>query len=189
MYFANKFEEASFKERLFFDKLIEEHKLFTPDKWTYYKTSYLGKDHYDYFALNKITGQKFYIEIKLRDCRWNQYVYETKKHKSLMQLKNQDPDNTTILYVNSTPDGTYFWKIDDIISKYKTSIVMMNKNTMDGKYEKVKKRVYLLDPNDASKHLKFRYLDKFMVQYENDEKKRNQPKSRVRCIFDDLDQN
>jgi hypothetical protein len=185
MYFTDRFEEASFKERLFFDNLIEEFKLFSPEKWTYYKTSYLGKDTYDYFAQNKITGKKFYIEIKIRDRNWDGYVYETKKHKALMKLKNQDPNNTSILYVNSTPSGTYFWKIDDIIHKYKTTLILMNKATMGGDNKKEKKSVYLLNPDDSSKKLDFRYLDKFMILYERKQNELNKPKSKVRCIFDD----
>lgn len=187
MYFTDKYEEASFKERLYFDKLIELHNIFPSDKWTYYKTSYLGYDDYDYSATNKITGKRLIIEIKIRDKSWGGYVYETKKHKKLMDIKKTDPNNITILYVNSTPSGTYIWNIDNIIGKYKTTWVEMNKSTMNSRTEKKRKRVYLLETSDAFKSVPFKYTDKLMIEFERREIEKNKPKSKTRCIFEGME--
>lgn len=187
MIFASKHEEASFKERLYFDKMIEEYKIFPTDKWSYFKTSYLGYDDYDYSATNKKTGKRLVIEIKVRDRIWDGYVYEIKKHKKLMEIKKSDPSNITILYVNSTPSGTYIWNIDDIIGKYKPVWIYMNKSTMTSRTEKEKKKVYLLNSSDAIKFVPFKYTDKLMYEFERREAEKNKPKSRTRCIFEGLE--
>jgi hypothetical protein len=104
-----------------------------------------------------------------------------------MQIKSSDPSNITILYVNSTPSGSYIWNIDDIIGKYKTTMVSMNKSTMNSRTEKKRKSVYLLNPSDAIKCVPFKYTDKLMVEFERNEIEKNKPKSKTRCIFEGME--
>lgn len=160
--FINKFEEAAYKERLFFNNLINLYKLFPIEDWLITETPYTGNDSYDFLVQHKQTYKLFIIEIKIRKTAFSDgYFYETNKHKSLSQIKNINPDYNTILYINSTPDGTYIWNIDNIIDKYKPIKKEMNIATMTS-YEKEQKGAYQLLITDA-KHYPYHWDDKQFV--------------------------
>ena len=148
--FASTFEEASYKERLFFNRLNEIYQLFPKQDWHILQTSYTGSDVYDYLISNDNTYRRYIVEIKIREKTFEEgYIYQTSKHKDLTYIKNIDPDNNRILYINSTPIGTYIWEIDKIIHKYKPIKKEMNKATMTNKEDKIDKSTYILLTEDA----------------------------------------
>ncbi len=199
MEFIDKFEEASYKERVFFTNLCKMYGLFPEERWHLDATPFYEKDKYDYLAFRLNTRKRLVIEIKIRETWYSEgYVYETKKHNALMKIKALDPENITILYVNSTPKGTYIWNIDKIIDNYKPIMKEMNIATMDSRNKKRRKKVYLLQPEDAEKHYAFHWDDKQLTQHFKEklqrEKKVNNTLKQVgyttRCIFSgwDLDE-
>lgn len=165
---TDKFNEASYKERLAFNKLRSLYNLFNEDKWSVYITPYEGSDVYDVLVQNK-EYKRIIIEIKIRGERATQcgleegFIYESKKHKSLSMVKDLDKDNNTIMYINFTTKGTYIWNIDKM--DLKPIKKEMNKATMSGK-DKMNKTVYLLQAKDA-KFYSYVYDDE---QYWNEEK-------------------
>lgn len=163
-----KFKEASYKERLAFNNWRKLYNLFPEAEWTILITPYDGDDVYDVLVQNR-QYKRIIIEIKIRGERATElgldegFIYETKKHKSLSQIKDLDPDNNTIMYLNFTTKGTYIWNIDKL--DLKKTKMEMNKATMASN-EKENKSVYLLDAADA-KFYPYVFDD---VQYWNDEK-------------------
>lgn len=155
--FANKFEEAAYKERLFFRNLRKLYNLFPDDKWFICETHYTDTQRYDYLIYTK-EGQikRLIIEIKIRSTVEEDYFYETIKHNSLTKAKNLDPDNNTIIYINSTPEGTFIWNIDKIITNYKPTTRKMNAATMASTTNKEDKDVYCLNKEDA-KHYSYHW--------------------------------
>lgn len=166
---SNKFEEASYKERLAFKNWRNLYNLFPEDKWTVFITPYDGSDVYDVLVQNS-SYKRIIIEIKIRNefatkCGLEEgFIYETKKHKSLSQVKDLDPDNNSIMYINFTTAGTYVWNICKLDLKSKK--IEMNKATMESTTDKTNKTVYLLKSEDA-KFYPYIFDD---VQYWNDEK-------------------
>lgn len=155
--FIDNFEKASYIERLYFENFQKLYNFFKPERWDISKTSYMDNAPYDILLQEWATYKRLIIEIKIREERFPEYIYETKKHNSLMKVKNLDPTNNTIIYMCSTPDGTYLWNIDNIISKYEKTSLHANKATMDSKTNKVDKRCYLLKPEDAFKHFEYKW--------------------------------
>ena len=164
--FANAFEEAAYKERIYFNNLLKVYpNLFSEDKWIIDQTHYTDYTRYDYVLWSKANLYKrFIVEIKIRSEAYDNYVYETKKHKDLMKVKNLSPDDIGILYINSTPNGTYIWNIDKIIDNYKPIVKEMNIATMASRTDKEDKKVYMLDPKDAT-HYQFHFDEKQFNKY------------------------
>ena len=166
---TNPFEEASYKERLAFKNWRQLYKLFPEEKWTVFITPYDGVDVYDVLVQNN-QYKRIIIEIKIRNefatkCGLEEgFIYESKKHKSLSQVKDLDPENNTIMYINFTTNGTYVWNISKIDLKPIKKV--MNKATMNSKSDKENKTTYLLKVEDA-KFYPYIYDD---LQYWNDEK-------------------
>lgn len=154
--FINAYEKASYIERLAFRNFTKLYNLFTNDNVL--ETHYGGNDVYDYLITRKKDNgyKRLIIEIKVRDKIHPTYIYENKKHKSLSKVKAIDSENNTILYINMTPNGTYVWNIDKIISKYKLVDKEMNKATMTSTTDKENKKCYLLNTEDA-KHYEYRW--------------------------------
>lgn len=158
--FTNPYEEASYKERLFFNNLIKLYNIFPEDKYYISETPYTDTANYDYIIFDKNKYKRFIVEIKIRTKAFEDgYVYEKNKHQRLTKAKDLDPENNTIMYINSTPNGTYIWNIDKIISKYKLTKREMNSHTVISK-EKENKDVYLLNTQDAFKHFEYHWDDK-----------------------------
>jgi len=161
-----KFKESSYKERLAFKNWRNLYNLFPESEWTVLITPYDGSDVYDVLVQNR-SYKRIIIEIKVRGELATQkgieegFFYESKKHKSLTDLKDLDPDNNTIMYINFTTKGTYVWNINKI--ELKSIKREMNKATMNSN-DKVNKSVYLLDVADA-KFYSYVYDD---LQYWND---------------------
>jgi len=162
-----KFKESSYKERLAFKNWRQLYNLFPESEWTVLLTPYDGVDVYDVLIQNR-SYKRLIIEIKIRGEFATKmgmeegFIYESKKHKSLTDIKNLDSENNTIMYLNFTTKGTYLWNINKL--DLKSTKLRMNKATMSGD-EKVNKSVYLLDAADA-KFYPYIYDD---LQYWNDE--------------------
>jgi hypothetical protein len=93
-------------------------KAFCNKKYDYYATPIEGYDCYDggVVVYDKDTGsiiKRYIIETKVRDEHYDELVYEWKKHKDLVE-KGKLLDSS-ILYLNVTPRGTYLFKISDVI--------------------------------------------------------------------------
>jgi len=181
MKFNDGFEEAAFKERIFFNGLRNKFNLFPEENWTIDETHYTNYTKYDYMIHSKKEIKRYIVEIKVRTDNYENYIYESKKHISLSAIKNIDETRNTIIYINSTPQGTYIWNIDKIIHKYKPILKEMNIATMRSRTEKEDKRVYLLKPEDA-KFVDYTYdqkdFIKIMAEYKRKEDEKKKPKSR-----------
>jgi len=177
MIFANRFEEASFKERIFFRGLNSQFNLFKNDEWIIDETHYTDTTRYDYLLTNRKTNKRYIIEIKIRTENYTDYVYELKKHKSLTDVKNLDPNRNTIIYINSTPDGTLIWNIDKIIDNYKPIIKEMNIATMRSRSAKEDKKTYMLNPKDAKK-IEYSYKESDFIKIVNELKQKQIEKSK-----------
>ena len=157
MIFLDDFEKSAYKERIAFKNFIKLYHLFEGDNFDIDIRPYEGNDYYDVLISKHNDGsiyKRYIIELKVRDEDYDEegYVYETKKHRDLMDIKNLDPDNNEILYINFTPNGTYIWFIDKIIANYKPIRKKMNKATMNSRTDKSDKGTYLLLPKDAKKY-------------------------------------
>jgi hypothetical protein len=155
MTFLNDFERAAYMERIAFNNFINNYKLFTNDDIDI--RPYWGDDVYDVLISKHNDGsiyKRYIIELKIRDGDFDNegYVYETKKHNSLMKIKNLDPNLNEIIYINFTPNGTYVWFIDKIIDNYQSIKKEMNKATMESRTNKNNKWTYLLLPKNAKKY-------------------------------------
>ena len=164
-----KFQEASYRERLAWRNWRKLYNIFPEDSWTVFITPYDGSDVYDVLVQNN-SYKRIIIEIKIRNEFATQcgledgFIYETKKHKSLSMVKDLDPDNNSIMYINFTSKGTYLWNISKLdLNPVKKE---MNKATMNSTDDKQNKSVYLLKAEDA-KFYPYIFDD---VQYWNDEK-------------------
>ncbi len=169
MIFSNDFESAAYKERIFFNNLNHLYQIFPDDKFIIDETHYTDHTRYDYLIHFKNCYKRLIVEIKIRTENFEDYIYETEKHKGLMAAKNLDPDNNTIIYINSTPKGTYIWNIDKIIGKYKIEKKMMNKATMASRTDKKDKSIYLLEPEDA-RYYEYHWDDKQFIKHIEEKK-------------------
>src|SRR5690606_3170036 len=109
------------------------------DVYSLYYTPIFGSDVYDLLITNKKTKQKIYVEAKVRNDNvsttiYNEgAIYETKKDNSLEEIREEDPENNHIMYVNFTSYGTYIWNISKLRREEKmpkTTTMRANKATM-----------------------------------------------------------
>lgn len=175
----NPFEIASIKERLAFDTLVSNYNLFSKN-YKVNSTAYDGNDVYDYY-IHKYNDnfsiiKRIFIEIKIRslsgsalqDAQETGYILETKKFNDLKRIALIDPD-ASIIYVNFTPTGVYFYDLLKLEKEGKLilSKKVMNKATMDSKTKKVNKGCYLLKTELAFVHYPFIWSDRI---YDNKQK-------------------
>ena len=166
MEFLNKFEEASYIERVYFKNLNDNYGLYPLDKFKIEYMPYTEYTHYDLIVKDLVNCDKrSIVEIKCRTAFYNEgFVYEKSKHTYLTKVKEIDPKNISIIYINSTPRGTYVWNIDDIIHKYSIVKKEMNIATMKSRNTKKNKSVYLLQIEDATHYPFIWDLDKLKVK-------------------------
>lgn len=175
-----KFIEASRKERFCLNNLLP---ILRTDKWewTTYLTDIYGYDSYDCLLQAYREGEikkRFVIEFKLRETHYGDLIFETKK---LNQLKKVVYDDITdILYITTTPNGTYIFNISKLIKedKLKVTSIVCNKATMNSRSEKVKKTVYMLDC-DLAKFIPFKFSNtEYLQSIKVIEKDNNKHKAR-----------
>lgn len=103
-----------------------------------------------YFVPDLETGSikmRVWIEIKIRDDIYPEYILEKKKLQSLIRKRNNlllKKDEVQFLYINFTPEGTIIWKIGDELL-LKTQKLKANKATAQSRTYKVDKEVIYLD--------------------------------------------
>jgi hypothetical protein len=178
----DKFIEASRKERFCLNNLIPI--LRTNNwEWTTYMTDIYSYDTYDCLLQaykDGVIKRRFIIEFKLRDSHYGDLIFETKKLKSLKEVVYDDI--TDILYITTTPNGTYIFNISKLIKedKLKVSTIMANKATMSSRTDKIKKSVYMLDCEWA-KYIPYKFSN---VDYMNSIKKVEQQNNKHKARYD-----
>ena len=115
---------------------------FNNDKYGEYDAYYIIIDE------NQQITKRVWIEIKIRDEDYDEYILETKKlnslikkRKSLYLLENE----VKFLYINFTPTKTIIWNVTDIDTEGKT--LKANKATSDSRTNKINKQVIYLEPS------------------------------------------
>jgi lipopolysaccharide export LptBFGC system permease protein LptF len=140
--FENDYEWASFRERVFFED-------FYKGKYKIYITPFYSNEPYDVMLYevrdNKIIN-RIYIEIKIRDKSWDEYIFEKDKYNRLTKRCK----NGKILYLNFTPKGTYIWNTN-VVKNLNTTTSLMNKATMKNRDNKIEKEVWYLSTEYAKK--------------------------------------
>lgn len=133
-------------------KDLQEKELF-PKKYT---ITYTGDYYCAYDAWIKIDNTKtVFIEIKVRDETYGEYVLEYKKCKSLYYIAKDlflNDKEATFIYVNFCKNATYIWNINEYVfnvDKIKWIGMKMNKATSDSRSDKINKSVVLLDPKKS----------------------------------------
>lgn len=155
MKFSNAFEEADFRERCAFRDFDKMYNLF--NDYNIHMTEIETKSVYDISLQKIIDGsikKRIFIEIKVRNKVFDDYILETKKYNSLKRLVKHtlmlDEDEYELWYLNFTPEGTLLWDIKNVDETLIKS-QKMNKATVVSKTHKVNKNSYYLKPEMAKK--------------------------------------
>lgn len=152
-----KFEESSRRERWSMDQIIP---YFTKNgklgyDYTYRFTPYWDYDSYDMIYQNLDDGSiksTWLIECKIREKHYPKLMLECKKLRKIKEMIMND--NTSIMYINFTPEGTFCWNITkmekDLPEEMSITYIQCPKETM-GDTSEVNKAVILLDTKFAKK--------------------------------------
>lgn len=151
------FTEREYRERFALNNILSFLKRKDYD-FNYTISPVETSTEYDlYFSYSKdgFIKKRYYCEAKIRTQEYTNYVLEFKKLKSLQRLirdNNLEDDTTDILYINFTPNRTYVWNISKLINtnKLKLTDMVMNKQTSNSRMDKINKKVYLLEVEDAT---------------------------------------
>ena len=159
MRFTNDFEKREWFGRQALKELQKKY----PDTLKYPLTfSEETYSEYDcrYFVIDEETQsikRRVWIEIKIRDNNYDEYILEEKKLRSLIRKRDNlllNKDEVQFLYVNFTPDATLIWKIDDDMLNNSECLVA-NKATSTSRTNKVNKKVIYLNETTAKR---FNYI-------------------------------
>lgn len=153
MKFTNEFERREWFGR---EALKELKKLYPQTfKW---ELSFTTEPYYEYdayyFQLDLETQsikKRVWIEIKIRDCEYDDFILEKKKLNSLIKKRNNlslTGDDVIFLYINFTPERTIIWKLDDELLN-QTENLVANKATADSRSNKINKEVIYLNPKSG----------------------------------------
>jgi len=151
-YFKTEYEKREELGRLALKELEQEHNifknplLFCPDQYGAYDAYYFKIDN----STQSIT-KRVWIEIKIRDRIFPNYILEKKKWNRLEQKRKDlglNKDEVTYLYLNFTPNSTYMWNITDF-DKFIIEKMAMNKATSESRTDKIDKDITLLEPKSA----------------------------------------
>lgn len=186
--FNSEYEKREWIARKGLDSLKEIHpNLF---KYRIFHTSdrYSAFDSY-FFIIdeNGSIKKRVWIEMKIRDRSFSNYILEKKKVVRLIEEREKsflNKEDVLFLYLNYTPDATYLWNITDIDID-NTSRMRMNRATSDSRTDKVDKNIILLEPSDA-KALKYVLDPEGIIRKENErllKRKRNAERAKQRGIF------
>lgn len=156
MNYKSEFEIRELIGRKAFDEVYGSHCSNIKIEYTDYKF-----ETYDaFFSFTNSNGKKKYvvIEIKVRSADYSSYIFEEKKSVSMNKVYKElgvDKDDVKLLYVNFTPSAAYIYDVTNIDSKYSTSTLKCNKNTVYSTSDKVSKEVYYLPTSDAIKKVDY----------------------------------
>ena len=122
---------------------------FTTEKYAYYDAFYFIID-VDTQKLRK----RVWIEIKIRDETYDDYVLELKKLNQLIKKRDEmflTEDDVIFLYLNYTPNETIIWNITKIKEEGEVKNKVMNKATSTSRKDKKDKKIYYLKPSDGKR--------------------------------------
>ncbi len=124
--------QKSITERIFLRKVYEEIKKNSPNfDFKIYMTDETGSDIYDARLIrfdNQMSSinKNYYVEIKVRDKDYEEMMLEKIKWNNLKSLVKKMDNKTNrqcftnitsdILYISTTPKGTWVWNLSKIIS-------------------------------------------------------------------------
>lgn len=193
--------QKSITERIFLRKVYEEIKKNTPNfDFKIYMTDESGSDIYDgrLIKFEKNTCniiQNYYLEAKIRDKDYDEMMLEKIKWNNLKSLVKKMDNKTNrqcfinitsdILYISTTPKGTWVWNLSKIISD-KTEWIIKNcpVSTVDPSRGRIDKEVFMLDKSKAKffniKTSDENNVDQIQIQKVLLNNKRN------RCIFEGM---
>jgi hypothetical protein len=171
MRFTDDFEKREYLGR----EALKELQLQHPDKFKY-QLSFNSEKYGEYDALffvideNQQIKKRVWIEIKIRDTEFDEYILETKKLNSLINKRKSlyfTNEEVSFLYINFTPNNTIVWDITNIEPEGET--LKANKATSTSRTDKVDKSVIYLKPEQGKvfdyqineKHL----LTKYDINY------------------------
>jgi len=153
MKFSNDFEKREWLGRQATKQLsiFKNYQLvFEPDQFSCYDVSF-----HTYCTYTQQIKMRYFIEIKIRDRIFPEYILEKKKvvsiHKKMSDL-GLKKDEYKILYLNFTPDQTLLWDITQLSGEDCTEIMMMNKATSTSRINKIDKLCKMMKPEDAKKY-------------------------------------
>jgi hypothetical protein len=122
---------------------------FTDDKFAVY-------DAYWNYTDCKGNDINVIAEIKVRDKVYSDYIIEKSKIERLqseaVRLENLDGKKRLIYYVNFCNDVAYFFNVTAKKSWFKNGTLIMNRNTVKSKTEKVLKTIYYLPISKAIRY-------------------------------------
>lgn len=167
--FNNVYEEAAYKIRIYFKNLCDKHGLYSDLDWYKFETSYMNTyEKYDYLMTSKKGIRdgftRHIISINFRSGDFEEYILEGQKLQNLLEAKDVDNDNNVIIYINSTPTGTYIWNINDMMSKYNIENKVMNKKSLESTKRKKSKRVMFLKKEDAT-FIDYKWEEKYLLDH------------------------
>jgi len=138
---------------------------FTTEKYADYDAFYFIIDE-DTQKLRK----RVWIEIKIRDTNYDEYVLEYKKLNQLIKKRDElflTEDDVIFLYLNYTPNETIIWNISKIKEEGEVKSKVMNKATSTSRKDKMNKKIYYLKPSDG-KRLDYVLNEKHLLRkYDN----------------------
>jgi hypothetical protein len=95
-------------------------------------------------------------EIKVRDAFYSDYIIEKSKLERLqseaLRLQNLDGKKRLVYYVNFCNDIAYFFNVTETKKWFRSGNLVMNRNTVKSKTEKVLKEIYYLTATKAIRY-------------------------------------
>ena len=171
MRFSSNFEqkewlgrEALKEIKILYPEIFRNNIEFTPDMCVYDAFYFIYDEN---FKIKK----RVFIEIKIRDIEYDNYILEWKKWNDINNLAKNDlmlnDDEYEILYINFTPESTYLWKVKDM-NKEDLITKKMNKVTSISRTDKKDKKTWLLE-KDSGKRLNYILNEKLLINktYDN----------------------
>lgn len=117
---------------------------FTEDKFSEY-------DAYYFVEKDGIITKRVLIELKIRKTIFPDYILESKKLNSLLDIREElylNEEELGLLYINFCPNETIIWNIDSV-KETKKSKIHANKATSLSRTDKKDKSVLMLKPEEG----------------------------------------
>ena len=109
---------------------------------------------YDAYYFIKEDGsikKRVWIEIKIRDVDYPDYLLEQKKIQALNKKRDElflNKDEVDFIYINFTPTKTIIWNITNVDTENTTQLYANKATSISRKY-KINKNVIMLKPSDG----------------------------------------
>lgn len=168
----------------FFNELIKENNIFKSDEnYSYRIHSKMGNSYSPYdihivkFDKNDKFVKSYFIEVKVRFESYPTYMLEKSKVNSFKKIKAElYGDEADFLYLNFTPDGAFFWSLNNLIDDDKVEYDKINCNISSVENKGKRKKSVLFFSKEEGK--RFNYIFSMMdynkkVRDEEEQKKKN----------------